>query len=121
MGLRLFLIMNGIIIAWLVIGCFIFWSPSNNCDTVPDLQMYYYGVLVTLILGSLLLAYYVLILVGICTRNCRSAENSREIRSPDGKLLGVKRTGFDRVLSKTVFDPLSTTYESKCMVCLNKF
>jgi len=58
----IFLVMNGLLICWLVFGNVIWFSDDNNCGSVSDTKILNYLMLAILIIGYIVIAFYLIIL-----------------------------------------------------------
>ena len=84
-----FVIANGILIIWLLVGYSIYYSSSNNCGST-DLNVFNIVMLVILCIGYVVIFVYFL---ALCTVPCFYiyVQNKREEddnRTNDGKLKG---------------------------------
>ena len=98
-----FVIANGILIIWLLVGYSLYYSSSNNCSS-SDLSTFNTVMLVILCIGYIVIFIYFL---ALCTVPCfyiyvqNKREDEQMNRSPKGTLKGSKNKKILATLSKT--------------------
>lgn len=101
----LFVVMNGFLVIWLIVGNVYWFSDSNDCADHDDTQWLNITMLVILIIGYVVIFIYFLLL---CTVPCiyfYSNIHNQQNREGDRLVRPHRGNTVTRTLSRTGFDP----------------
>lgn len=115
-------VVYSILILWVAVGTWLYFSDANNCGAGPDSTAISYVMLTILIISYIaILIYFILLCVIPCCFVKSQNEQQNDDRDDKGKLKNVKMSGFFETLSKTRYDPQLLKYEDTCKICLEQY
>ena len=117
----LFVIMNGFLVIWLIVGNVFWFSDNNDCEDHDDTAWLNVLMLIILVIGYLVIAFYFLLLCTVpCIYFCSHVQNQEN--REDGRLVKPHRgTALTRTLSRTGFDPQVYIHGGHCKICLRPY